>query len=78
MGSGIGAITREGNMPGLDRDTRELILATLRKYAERKLTPTFLLELDHTDRFPAEVLQDLYDPNQLGLHLLFIPEAYGG
>src|SRR5690606_16379921 len=37
-----------------------------------------LLELDHDDHFPHEVLQELYDPNKLGLHLLFIPEEYGG
>jgi alkylation response protein AidB-like acyl-CoA dehydrogenase len=42
------------------------------------LTPDYLLELDHHDTFPHDVLQELYDPTQLGLHLLFIPEAYGG
>jgi alkylation response protein AidB-like acyl-CoA dehydrogenase len=65
-------------MAGLDQDTRELILSTLRRFAERQLTTEFLLELDKNDHFPREVLQALYDPNQLGLHLLFIPEAYGG
>ena len=55
-----------------------MILDTLRKYAERKLTDAYLLELDHKDEFPHEVLQELYDPMQLGLHLLFIPEEYGG
>lgn len=65
-------------MAGLDHDTREMIIATLRKYAERKLKPEYLLELDHKDEFPREVLRELYDPAQLGLHLVFIPEAYGG
>jgi alkylation response protein AidB-like acyl-CoA dehydrogenase len=65
-------------MPGLDKETRELILATLRKYAERRLTQEFLLELDERDEFPRDVLRELYDPAQLGLHLLFIPEEYGG
>ncbi len=65
-------------MAGLDKETREMILDTLKKYAERKLTNDFLLELDHEDRFPNEVLQELYDPMQLGLHLLFIPEEYDG
>ena len=54
------------------------ILDTLRKYAERKLTTEYLLKLDHEDRFPEEVLQELNDPSQLGLHLLFIPEELGG
>ncbi len=65
-------------MPGLDNETREMILDTLKKYAERKLTPEYLIELDHKDEFPRQILQELYDPSQLGLHLLFIPEAYGG
>jgi alkylation response protein AidB-like acyl-CoA dehydrogenase len=65
-------------MAGLDPGTREMILDTLRKYAERKLTNDYLLALDHQDRFPQEVLAELYDPMQLGLHLLFIPEEYDG
>ncbi len=65
-------------MAGLDNETREMILDTLKKYAERKLTNEYLLELDHKDEFPHEVLQELYDPMQLGLHLLFIPEEYDG
>jgi alkylation response protein AidB-like acyl-CoA dehydrogenase len=63
---------------GLDKETREMILDTLKKYAERKLTNEYLLTLDHNDEFPHEVLQELYDPMSLGLHLLFIPETYGG
>jgi len=65
-------------MVGLDKETREMILDTLKKYAERKLTNEYLLELDRNDEFPHEVLQELYDPMQLGLHLLFIPEEYDG
>ncbi len=63
---------------GLDNETRDMILDTLRKYAERKLTVDYLLELDHEDRFPEEVLKELNDPMQLGLHLLFIPEEFNG
>lgn len=65
-------------MPVLEAEMLDMVLSTLRKYGERKLTPEYLLQLDHEDRFPAEVLKALYDPNQLGLHLLFIPEKYGG
>ncbi|MBP6802787.1 MAG: acyl-CoA dehydrogenase family protein [Chloroflexi bacterium] len=65
-------------MAGLDQETRDMILDTLKKYAERKLTPDYLLKLDHEDRFPHDVLQELYDPMQLGLHLIFIPEEYDG
>lgn len=65
-------------MPGLDHETRDMILDTLKKYAHDRLTPEVLLELDYKDEFPAEILQELYDPNTVGLHLLFIPEEYGG
>ncbi|PID85815.1 MAG: acyl-CoA dehydrogenase [Chloroflexi bacterium] len=65
-------------MAGLDPETRDMVLDTLKRYAEDKLTTDFLLELDHEDKFPEDVLQELYDPMQFGLHLLFIPEAYGG
>lgn len=65
-------------MPGLDRETREMILETVKKYAHDHLTPNILLELDHKDEFPVKILQELYDPNTVGLHLLFIPEEYGG
>jgi alkylation response protein AidB-like acyl-CoA dehydrogenase len=65
-------------MPYLDDDTLAMMLSTLNKYASRKLTPAYLLELDHKDEFPHKILKELYDPAQLGLHLLFIPEEYGG
>ncbi|MCP4358052.1 MAG: acyl-CoA dehydrogenase [Chloroflexi bacterium] len=63
---------------GLDKETRDMILDTLKKYADRKLTPEYLLDLDHNDEFPHQVLQELYDPMSIGLHLIFIPEEYDG
>ncbi len=65
-------------MPRLDTDVLEMLLSTVRDYAERELTPAFLLKLDQEDAFPAKTLKDLYDPSQIGLHLLFIPEEAGG
>ncbi|MDL1896927.1 acyl-CoA dehydrogenase family protein, partial [Anaerolineae bacterium CFX7] len=65
-------------MPGLDHETREMVLDTLKKYAHDKLPPEYLIQLDHDDEFPTQVLQELYDPQHLGLHLVFIPEEYGG
>lgn len=64
-------------MPALDRETLDMILDTLRKYAERKLPLSYLLELDHRDEFPHQVLKELCS-DQIGLHLVFIPEAYHG
>jgi alkylation response protein AidB-like acyl-CoA dehydrogenase len=65
-------------MIGLDTETRDMVLSTLHDYAARKLKPEYLRELDEKDEFPAQVLKDLYDPDQFGLHLIFIPEEYGG
>jgi len=65
-------------MIGLDTETRDMVISTLQEYAQRKLKPEYLRELDEKDEFPAQVLKDLYDPNQFGLHLMFIPEEYGG
>ncbi|NOK60281.1 MAG: acyl-CoA dehydrogenase [Chloroflexi bacterium AL-W] len=65
-------------MTFLDVETLDMVLETLREYAERKLKPEFLREVDEKDEFPHEVLKDLYNPDQIGLHLLFIPEEYGG
>lgn len=65
-------------MTTLDVDTLEMVLGTLRDYASRKLSPEYLRELDERDEFPQQVLADLYDPDKFGLHLIFIPEEYGG
>ncbi len=65
-------------MPRLDEETLDMVLSSLKSYAEGALKPEYLLELDARDEFPVKVLQDLYDPEQIGLHLLFMPEEYGG
>jgi acyl-CoA dehydrogenase len=63
-------------MAGLDRKELNQALSALSKYAEKRLTNDYLLELDHKDEFPQEVLDELYQ--DIGLHLLFIPEEMGG
>ncbi len=65
-------------MARLDSETLDLLLATLRDYAAKELTPERLLDLDHRDEFPAQILKDLYDPERIGIHLLSIPEEHGG
>ena len=65
-------------MSRLDTETRDLVIGTLKEYAARELTTSVLIGLDHRDEFPMKVLRDLYDPQQIGLHLLFLPEEYGG
>src|SRR5512138_1525896 len=65
-----------GSMPRIDADTLQMVLTTLRDYADRALKPERLLELDRINEFPEQVSRDLY--GELGLHLLFIPEELGG
>jgi alkylation response protein AidB-like acyl-CoA dehydrogenase len=64
------------SMPRIDSDSLAMVISTLREYAERELKPERLLELDRINEFPEQVSRDLY--GELGLHLLFIPEEFGG
>ena len=63
-------------MHRLDSENLDMIISTLRDYAERELKPERLLELDRLNEFPEQVHRDLY--GEIGLHLLFIPEEFGG
>ena len=63
-------------MAGLDPKELSQVLLTLQRYADKKLTVDRLLDLDHKDEFPRDVLDELYQ--DIGLHLLFIPEEMGG
>jgi alkylation response protein AidB-like acyl-CoA dehydrogenase len=65
-------------MARLDAEMLDQILTTLREYAEKNLPPARLLELELGHEFPEKVMKDLYDPGQIGLHLLTIPEEFGG
>ncbi len=55
-------------------DDHRMIQATVREFAARELLP-IAADLDHTARFPAEVITKAA---ALGLLGLTIPEAYGG
>jgi alkylation response protein AidB-like acyl-CoA dehydrogenase len=65
-------------MGRLDAEILDQILETLNDYAEKQLPAEKLLEIEHADVFPEKVMKDLYDPAQIGLHLLTIPEELGG
>jgi alkylation response protein AidB-like acyl-CoA dehydrogenase len=65
-------------MGRLDAEILDQILETLNDYAAKQLTTEKLLEIEHKDEFPEKVMKDLYDPGQIGLHLLTIPEELGG
>ncbi|HSL17275.1 MAG TPA: acyl-CoA dehydrogenase family protein [Methylomirabilota bacterium] len=62
---------------GLDDETLDMVLGTLRSVAERRLDKATRLRLDHDDEFPVELIREMLGP-ELGLHLLFLPEEVGG
>ncbi len=63
--------------PGIDRSDLDLVLESIRDFAAENLPDALLLDLDHRDEFPNDVVRSLCGEG-LGIHLLFIPEAYGG
>ena len=65
-------------MARLDSEMLDQILTTLQEYAEKNLPVAKLLEIELGHDFPEKVMKDLYDPGQIGLHLLTIPEEFGG
>jgi alkylation response protein AidB-like acyl-CoA dehydrogenase len=63
--------------PGLDAGTLDLTLEAIREFADRHLPAARLLELDHLDECPLDVVRKMCS-DDLGIQLLFIPEEYGG
>jgi alkylation response protein AidB-like acyl-CoA dehydrogenase len=62
---------------GLDKGTLDLVLGAIGEFAEARLPEAKLLELDHADEFPEEIIREMGGQG-LGVQLLFIPEEYGG
>ncbi len=63
--------------PGLDRETLDMTLDAIRQFAERHLSDARILELDHLDECPLDVVRGMCSED-LGIQLLFIAEEYGG
>ncbi len=63
---------------GLDTDILMMMLDALGEFVGHELTPQRQLDLDHEDVCPEDIVRAMSDPNQLGVQLVFIPEAYGG
>jgi alkylation response protein AidB-like acyl-CoA dehydrogenase len=62
---------------GLDLGTLNMTLDAIREYISRALPDDRLLELDHDDVCPLDVVKGMCS-DELGIQLLFIPEEYGG
>src|SRR3990170_4202632 len=63
-------------LAGLDAETLGMILESIRDFVAESLPQERLLELDRTHEFPEETVRAMC--SELGVQLLFIPEAYGG
>jgi alkylation response protein AidB-like acyl-CoA dehydrogenase len=62
---------------GLDKETLDLILQSVRDFARNNLSDERLLELDEKDESPEDLVR-MMGGEELGLQLLFIPEEYEG
>ncbi len=62
---------------GLDEETREMVIDTVRQLSSRLLTKKAVLEWDRDEIFPEAAIREMLSP-EIGLQLLFIPEEYGG
>jgi alkylation response protein AidB-like acyl-CoA dehydrogenase len=62
---------------GLPKDTLDMTLEALRAFAARFLTQEKLLEWDHEDVCPEDLVRKMCGA-ELGIQLVFIPEEYSG
>ena len=65
------------SLSGLDTDSINMILDTVKDLKKRILTKDKILEFDKNDFFPESEVRKMLGP-EIGLQLVFIPEAYGG
>jgi len=64
-------------LKGLDAESRQMVIDTVHQLRERLLTKEIISEFDQKEIFPEETIRKMLGP-EIGLQLLFIPEAYGG
>ena len=62
---------------GLDAETFAMMLETVGDYLRDAIPDERLLQLDHDDECPVDLVRGMCG-DQLGVQLLFIPEEYGG
>ena len=74
---GASVSEEEPELKGLDPELRQMVIDTIRQLRNRLLTQEKILEYDKNEFFPEETIREMLGPD-IGLQLLFIPEAYGG
>jgi alkylation response protein AidB-like acyl-CoA dehydrogenase len=67
----------EGELYGLDLESRKMVLDTVAQLKKRLLTPEKISEFDRKEIFPEDTIREMLGP-EIGLQLLMIPEEYGG
>ena len=61
----------------MDPDVLSMVFDTIDKLEREKLTLETKLEMDRAGEFPSELIRFMLGPD-IALHLIFIPDAYGG
>ena len=64
-------------MPNMDQEVLSMVLDTISKLEREKLGLEEKLHMDHKGEFPLELIRFMLGP-EVALHLIFIPEEYGG
>lgn len=62
---------------GLDSESRQMVVDTVQQLRKKLLSKENILKWDREEVFPEAEIRELLGP-EIGLQLLFIPEAYGG
>jgi alkylation response protein AidB-like acyl-CoA dehydrogenase len=61
----------------MDQETYDIVLDTLKKIERERLPLETRLAMDEKGEFPEDLIRFLLGPD-IGLHLIFVPEEYGG
>ncbi|MBW2205006.1 MAG: acyl-CoA dehydrogenase family protein, partial [Deltaproteobacteria bacterium] len=61
----------------MDPEILSMVLDTIEKLEREKLPLETKLDMDRSGEFPTELIQFMLGPD-IALHLIFIPEEYGG
>ncbi|MGD9187051.1 MAG: acyl-CoA dehydrogenase family protein [Desulfobacteraceae bacterium] len=64
-------------LKGLDAESRQMVVETVRQLQKKMLTQEKILAWDKDETFPEAEVREMLGP-EIGLQLLFIPEEYGG
>ncbi|MBW2027631.1 MAG: acyl-CoA dehydrogenase family protein [Deltaproteobacteria bacterium] len=63
--------------PNMEPETLTMVLDTISKLEKDWLSLDKKLEMDHSGEFPMDLIRFMLGPD-IALHLIFIPEEYGG